>query len=81
MLCGWSYPTDRDFSTPRLPPVTGPLAVLSGWPRRVAAVLCLLLAAVSALGRPESPVSQHRSPIVVTAKRWVLAPCWPPPTS
>lgn len=43
--------------------------MLSGWPRRVAAVLCLLLAAVSALGRPESPVSQHRSPIVVTAKQ------------
>lgn len=50
--------------TPRL---TGLLATLAGWPRRVAAVLCLLLAALSALGRPESS-PQHRSPVVVTAK-------------
>jgi len=47
--------------------LTGLLAMLAGWPRRVAAVLCLLLAAVSALGTPDHS-RQHRSPVVVTAR-------------
>jgi len=48
--------------------LTGVLVVLSGWPRRVAAVLCLALAAISALGTPDSPASQRRSLLVVTAR-------------
>jgi pilus assembly protein CpaB len=49
----------------RLP---GLLAILAGWPRRVAAVLCLVLAALTALGSTDAPASRHRSPVVVTAK-------------
>lgn len=49
----------------RLP---GLLAVLAGWPRRIAAVLCLVLAAITALGSADAPTSRHRSPVIVTVK-------------
>ncbi|MDQ1743001.1 MAG: hypothetical protein QOE23_1340, partial [Pseudonocardiales bacterium] len=48
--------------------LSGLLAVLAGWPRRVAAALCLLLAVVSALGSAGSPAPPHRTPLVVTAR-------------
>lgn len=51
--------------------LSGLLAVLAGWPRRVAAMLCLILAALTALG-PDAPARQPGSPVVVTVR--ALAP-------
>lgn len=48
--------------------LTGLLAVLAGWPRRVAALLCLVLALVTALGSADGSASRHRSPVVVTTR-------------
>lgn len=47
--------------------LAGHLAMLAGWPRRVAALLCLALAVLSAL-TSHPPPEGHRSPVVVTAK-------------
>jgi Flp pilus assembly protein CpaB len=48
--------------------LSGQLSILAGWPRRVAALLCLALAALSALTSPDEPASEHRSPVIVAAK-------------
>lgn len=45
-----------------------PLSFLAGWPRRVAAVLCLGLAALSALTSHGPPAAGPTSPVVVAAK-------------
>ena len=45
----------------------GHLTMLAGWPRRVAALLCLALALLSAFTSHARPAG-HRSPVVVTAK-------------
>src|SRR5919107_1648421 len=44
------------------------LSMLAGWPRRIAAVLCLALALLSALTSHAPPAPGHTSPVVVTAK-------------
>ncbi|HEX8767322.1 MAG TPA: SAF domain-containing protein [Jatrophihabitans sp.] len=44
------------------------LSFLAGWPRRVAAMLCLALALLSALTSHSPPGAGHTSPVVVTAK-------------
>lgn len=48
--------------------LTGLLAVLAGWPRRVAALLCLMLALVTALGSADGSASRHRSPVIVATR-------------
>lgn len=45
-----------------------PLSALAGWPRRVAALLCLGLALVSALTSHSPPAEGRSSPVVVAAK-------------
>jgi pilus assembly protein CpaB len=44
------------------------LSILTGWPRRIAALLCLALALLSALTSHPAPGPGHTSSIVVTAK-------------
>jgi pilus assembly protein CpaB len=44
------------------------LSMLAGWPRRLAASLCLLLALLSALTAHSAPAPAHTSPVVVTAR-------------
>jgi len=44
------------------------LSTLAGWPRRAAALLCLALAALSALGSHSSPAPEHRSQVVVAVR-------------
>lgn len=48
--------------------LAGLLQVLAGWPRRVAAVLCLVLAVLSALSSRAAPAPQPRSSVLVTTK-------------
>lgn len=48
--------------------LAGHLSVLAGWPRRVAALLCLALAVLSALSSHAGPAPERRSPVLVTAK-------------
>jgi Flp pilus assembly protein CpaB len=47
---------------------SGRLSTLAGWPRRAAALLCLALAAWSAVGRHGSPAPEHRSSVVVVVR-------------
>lgn len=47
---------------------SGRLSTLAGWPRRVAALLCLALAALSALGNHSSPAPERRSQVVVAGR-------------
>jgi Flp pilus assembly protein CpaB len=54
--------------TPSRRRLAGQLSVLAGWPRRIAALLCLALALLSALTSHPAPSGAHRSPVVVTAK-------------
>src|SRR5215218_5029676 len=44
------------------------LSILTGWPRRIAALLCLALALLSAITSHPPPRTGHTSSIVVTAK-------------
>ncbi|HEX8095613.1 SAF domain-containing protein [Jatrophihabitans sp.] len=44
------------------------LSILAGWPRRVAALLCLVLALVSALTSHAPAAAGHTASVVVTAK-------------
>jgi Flp pilus assembly protein CpaB len=44
------------------------LSFLAGWPRRIAAMLCLALALLSALTSHAPPSAGHTSSVVVTAK-------------
>ena len=46
----------------------GHLSLLAGWPRRVAALLCLALALLSALTSRAAPATGQQSSVVVTAK-------------
>lgn len=55
------------LALPRLR-LTDPLSTLSGWPRRIAALLCLLLAAVSALSAHTAPAAHPQSAVLVTAR-------------
>jgi len=48
--------------------LTGSLSALAGWPRRVAALLCLTLALLSALSSHTAPAPARRSPVLVAAK-------------
>ncbi|MEO7261330.1 MAG: SAF domain-containing protein [Jatrophihabitantaceae bacterium] len=48
--------------------LAGSLSALAGWPRRVAALLCLALAVLSALSSPATPSSAQRSAVLVTSK-------------
>ncbi|HEV2885628.1 MAG TPA: SAF domain-containing protein [Jatrophihabitans sp.] len=48
--------------------LSGRLSVLAGWPRRVAALLCLALAVLSALTSHGTSAQGHRSPVIVTVK-------------
>ena len=48
--------------------LSGLLSVLAGWPRRVAALACLVLAVLSAFGSRGEPTARHRSPVIVTAR-------------
>lgn len=47
---------------------SGRLSVLAGWPRRAAALLCLTLAVLSAVGRHDAPAPEHRSSVIVAAR-------------
>jgi pilus assembly protein CpaB len=47
--------------------LAGRLTFLAGWPRRIAALLCLALALLSAV-TSHAPSAGHTSPVVVTAK-------------
>jgi pilus assembly protein CpaB len=46
----------------------GHLSILAGWPRRIAALLCLTLAVLSAVTSHATPAAGHTTPVVVTAK-------------
>lgn len=47
---------------------SGRLSTLAGWPRRAAALLCLALAAWSALAGRSTPAPEHRSTVVVAER-------------
>jgi Flp pilus assembly protein CpaB len=47
---------------------SGRLSALAGWPRRVAALLCLALAVWSAVTGHSTPSPEHRSTVVVTVR-------------
>lgn len=48
--------------------LAGLLSTLAGWPRRVAAALCLLLALLSALSSRAAPSPEPRAPVLVTTR-------------
>jgi Flp pilus assembly protein CpaB len=48
--------------------LTGLVAILAGWPRRAAAVLCLVLAVLSAVSSRAAPGPERRSTVLVTVK-------------
>jgi pilus assembly protein CpaB len=48
--------------------LAGHFSVLAGWPRRIAALLCLALALLSAVTSYASPAAGHTSSVVVAAK-------------
>lgn len=48
--------------------LAGRLSFLAGWPRRIAALLCLVLALLSAVTSHAPPSAGHKSSVVVTAR-------------